>query len=233
MAAVTSSVIGAIGVGAQAYGAHKAGKAADKAATAQSTMDKERIALGREQLEWARGVYDQWRSEFDPMLQELKAEAMRDTTPDYAAITADTRTAFSSARDDNRIALERYGIDPSDGAFGANERRFGIGQALAEVGTRQTARRDARGERIRNLAAVYGIGAGLQSSAMGNVSGGFNQIQGAMAGASANYGNNAANHSNNAAAGWSGAWRGLNNLWDTAFAPEPQQSTQPVPDGWG
>jgi len=231
MAAITSAVVGAAAIGAQAYGAHKAGKAANKAGKRQAATDQERIALGREQLDWAKGIYEHWRTEFDPMLQELKSEAMRDQTPDYAAISADTASSFGAAEDNYRIALERRGVDASDGAFGQVKSNFGIGRASAEVNARQDARRQVKNVRFQRLAATYGIGAGLQSSAMGNVNSGFGMTQNAMAGASANYGNNAANHSDNAAAGWAGAWRGLNNMLDTALAPAPAETTQPTPSG--
>lgn len=219
MAAIAGTVIGAAGVGAQIYGASRAGDAADDAQRAQNALNQQRIELGREQLDWARGNYDQWRQEFQPVLDELMSESMRDRTPDYGAISADTNAAFGAARRDYEVGLERRGVDPSDGAFGAGRRRFGIGQALAEVNARNTARRGAEDDKFRRLASTYGFGTGLMQSGMNAVSGGFSAVQNAMGGASGDYGAQAGAHAGNAAAGWSGAFRGLNNLIDTAMQP--------------
>lgn len=209
--------VGALGVGAQAYGAHKAGKAAGRANAQQNAINQQMIGLGREQLDWSREIYNQWRQEFDPILERLRAEAMESRDPDYAQISADTGATFGAARNDERIRRQRYGVDPSDGQFGSADRGWSIQQSLAEVTGRNQARRDAENDEFARLASTYGIGANLQSQAMAGVQGGYGMLQGAMGGAAGSYGQQASIHGGNAAAGWAGAWRGLNNMLDTAM----------------
>lgn len=158
------------------YEGKKAGDRQEDAMDQQAAAQQRSLDMQEQYLDWSKGQYDEWKQEFDPILNELKMEAAAGRTPDYAAITADTMSAFASARQQTQRQQGRYGIKPGDGQFGATERRMATGQATAEVGARQQARRGAEDDRFQRLGQVYGIGADLQRSAMGMTAGAFGGV---------------------------------------------------------
>ena len=208
-----------VGAGVSAFQGIKGAKAADEAGdradqslAAQQAMFDRQVELGEDNLAYFRDVFSKWEEEFAPVLDELKAEAMSGVTPDYTAIASDTRSAFQSARDSSRRELGRFGINPGDGQFGANERRYAISEAATEVGAREQARRAADTERFGKLQALYGIGSGEKRTALGGVSNASGQFQGALGGVAAGQGRNADRYGN-AAAGASQAAFGQD--WDS------------------
>lgn len=179
-----ATAVAVAGVAASAYGAYSSNQQAGRSRNAQQRMHDEQMGLARDQMQfgqehydWSRGLHDEYRERFDPVLGELTDEAMASRTPDYGLITADTTAAFNSARMADQRNLERYGIRPGDGQWGANNRRYGIGQATAEVGARQQARRQAGDQRFARLAQLYGVGMGLQGQAMQGMGQGMGAFQ--------------------------------------------------------
>lgn len=230
VASGTAALIGAgVSTAGGLYAARKQGKAADRALDQQAAAMQDQTALGREHMQWAKGVYENWRQEFAPVLEELKAEALASSDPDYAAITADTQAAFDSERGGQRREMERYGINPGDGAWGSSDRRMGIGQATAEVNARQGARRDEKDRRFGRLSSVMGIGQGLQQQAMGITAGAAGGLMGAHGQQAGIHGGNAQMHGQAAAGAARTAfgqdWGSLiDNAFNTAAPDEPAPS---------
>lgn len=175
-----------IGAGASLLGARSASRSARRQQRAQQAMHDEQMALARDQMGFARDHYgfgmDQFlqnQRRFDPVLDAMTEEAMAAREPDYAAITADTRMAFDSARGQGQRQMERYGINPGDGMWGANDRQYGIGQAGAEIMARQQARRDTNNQRFNQLAGLYGVGTQLMNQASGMMGQGVSATAGA------------------------------------------------------
>lgn len=225
MAAVTTA---AVGTAVSAYGVRSANRQGRRARNAQEQMHQDQMGLaqqqmdfGRDHYDWSRGMFDDYREQFAPVLGELTTEAMAARNPDYGQITADTTAAFDSARRSDQRNLERYGIRPGDGQFAANNRRYGIGQATAEVGARQNARRQAGDQRYNRLAQLYGIGAGLQGQAMQGMGQGMGAYQNAggmgmnaMGQAAGMYGQQANTFGQLAGSNMAGMVNNLGNLVD-------------------
>lgn len=242
MAVATAAAV--VGTAATAYSAYQGKKAGDRQGRAmdqQAAAQQRGLDIQEEHLDWARGQYDQWKQEFDPILDQLKMEAAAGRTPDYAAITADTMASFASARKQTQRQQGRYGIKPGDGQWGANERKMATGQATAEVGARQQARRDTEDDQFRRLSQVYGIGAGLQQGAMSMTSGAFGgvaqghqgmaQMHGQQAGV---HGQQADMYGNIAAESGSAAFGQWADILDSSFADSgPSGATVPVPGVMG
>jgi len=214
-----STAVGLVGAGVSAFqavsgarAADEAGDRADQSLAAQQRMFDRQVELGEENLAYFRDVFNRWEQEFAPVLEELKAEAMSGVTPDYSAIAADTRAAFQNARESRRRELGRYGINPGDGQFGADERRYALAEAEAEVGAREQARRAADIERFQKLSSLYGQGSVEKRTALGGVSNASGQFQGALSGVAHGQGQNA-DRFGNAAAGASEAAFGQD--WDS------------------
>lgn len=224
-----------IGTAVSAYGAYSSAKGAKKSRNAQERMHDQQIALAREQMDfsrdhydWARGEYDDYRAHFDPILDELTEEAMREQLPDYGQISADVGMAFDSARDSEQRALARYGIRPGDGRFGANEREYGIAAAGAEVSARQQARRQSADQRYQRLAQLYGVGSSLQGQAMSGMNTGLSAMSGASAnqqnaaGSAANmHGRRASSQQRSATNNMIGLGRNVGSLIDTFMNETP------------
>lgn len=183
MLAAAAGIIGGVG---SIYGGIRASRDARRARRSQEQMHQDQMGLAQDQLgfardhyDWARGRHDEYADQFSPVLDQLMTEGMADRTPDYGLIAADTTSAFDSARGADQRQMERYGIRPGDGQWGANNRRYGVGQAMAEVGAREGARRSTANDRFQRLAGLYGIGQNLQGQAMGQMGAGLGAYQGA------------------------------------------------------
>ncbi len=232
MAAVTSAVVGTAATGYSMYQGRRAERRAGRQMDQQAAAQQRALDVEEDRLAWAKQTYDEWQQEFAPVLGELRAEAMAGRTPDYAAIAADVTSAFAGARGQEQRAQERHGIRPGDGQYGAGERRHAIGAATAEVGARETARRNVGDERFRRLGQVYGIGANMQSQAMGMIGGAYGGVSGAhgqMAGMHGNqagfHGNQAGQYGQMAAGAGASAFGQWADIIDGAMADTPQQAT--------
>lgn len=198
MAAVTAAVAATASTAYSIYAGERAANRAGDARNAQLEAQNRAIEMQQQYLDWSMGQYDQWRSEFSPILDQLKMEAAAGRTPDYASIAADTQAAFASARNQGERRNQRYGVRASDGQAFANERMMSIGEATAEVSARASERRSLEDDRFRRLGTVYGIGAGLQSSAMGMVGGAYGGASNAYSNLAGMHGGQAGFHNNQA-----------------------------------
>lgn len=189
-----------IGGAISLYSSRKSSRSADQALGRQGASMQEAIDLGREHMDFARGEYQQWRQEFAPIMDALAAEALAGREPDFAAITADTRMAFDSARGQQQRHLERRGINPGDGQYGENDRQHRMAAAAAEVGARDSARRDAKNDRFEMLSSVGRLSSSIGNQAMASTGAAVGGLMGAFGNQAAMHGQHAQMHGNNAAA---------------------------------
>lgn len=179
----TALITGGIGLMQGAMGARSArrnARSADAAMAQQQALQERQLGIGEEQMAFFREQYQNWHQQFAPAIEQLQQQAMEGREPDYAAITADNAMAFDSAQQSNQRQMERFGINPGDGQFGANVQRAGLGRAASEVDARQNARRQNEQQQFGQLAQVAGLGAGLQGQAMAGLSGAAGGLMGAM-----------------------------------------------------
>jgi hypothetical protein len=196
------------GVAGAAMGARGARSAAN---SQQRTVDQQ-AALGREQLNFGREQYQDWRQMFMPVLGDLRDMAYEEQRPDYAGIAADVGQAFDASQGMNRRQMERFGVQPTDGATNASETQYGIGRALAQVGASNTARMGARDQQFNRLAQIGNLSAGQQAQATNTMQGGFGAMQGALGNQANLFGAQANNYMQAAAAGANMAGFGLNQM---------------------
>ena len=210
MGAVTSTVIAAAGLGNSIYQGSRARRDARAAQAAEADFRNQQIGLGREQLAEGNRRYGQWEQLFMPGFEALRDEAFADRRPDYEAVDADVGMSFDMAQAANRRQMDRYGINPTDGAAAASEREYGLGRALATVQGRAGARRGAADDRWDRLAGFANSGNSLYAGSNAMIQAAYSGIQSAFGGAAGSAaqrgydGQNAANSWMRDAAGWVG-----------------------------
>lgn len=207
MAAVT---IAAVGAATAAYGAYSSNRNAREARESQEGAMDSQLELGREQLDFSREQYNDWREMFSPVLGDLRTMAYEDQKPDYEAISADVGTAFDTSQDINRRTQQRYGLNPSDGALQNSEVQYGLGRAGAIVDGRNRARLANKDAKFNRLASFYGLGSGQGAQAMTMVNAAYQGVGATYGQHAGMYGNQAMYHQGQArehmqdAAGWAG-----------------------------
>ena len=145
---------------------------------------REQVQLGREQLDFGKHMYSDWKGRFDPMYASLLAEMDQDLTPNYGMIAGDVSSAFQSARDQELRNMRRYGIKPTEGAYRNMNRQYGIDEAAAHVGARSQARESKRGLKYSRMADVTNMLVGLQGQPANMINSGYSNAmtaQGNMA----------------------------------------------------
>lgn len=207
MAAVT---LAAVGVGASLYqGSRQRGAARDAQNSQDRAMDAQAQAA-RDQLGFAREQYDDWRTMFRPVAEDLRTMAYESREPDYAAIDADVGAAFDTSQGINRRQQQRFGLQPGDGAVQEGELRYGLGRATAMVDGRNRARVANKDAQFNRLSAFYGMGSGQGANAQQLVAAAHAGVGSAAGNAANAFGNRAmgynasANSSFGDAAGWAG-----------------------------
>lgn len=175
--------LGVAVVGAVAGASAK--KKQKKAQKKQDAVTEQQLALAKEQQEFARQQYDDWYRTFFPLAEESAAEARKDVTPDYERIAGDVAGQYEGQRGAMIRSAQRYGMNPADGAFSESLRGLGSDEAKTHVLARNRARQDAKGQRLANMTAVYGMGSGMpglsaqtmanSGSALGAASAGYGQ----------------------------------------------------------
>lgn len=179
----------------------KAQKKQDAAAERQAALAERAAALAEEQ-------YKDWKSTFFPLAQESAIEARKEVRPDYDRIAADNAGAYNAQRGSMVRSAQRYGMDPTDGAFGTSLARLGADEAKTGVLARNRAREDGKGQRLRNMAAVYGMGSGMAGNATAGLSGASSQFGNIAAG----YGNTAAGYAQEASNDAAGAGQAFGSI---------------------
>jgi hypothetical protein len=85
-------------------------------ASRQQKRSTAQTKLGQDQLQWSKDRYNEWDSQFQPILSDIKAEAYKNMQPDYASVGADVNNAFNAQQGAAQRNMERYGVKPTDGA---------------------------------------------------------------------------------------------------------------------
>lgn len=207
MGVATALAVGSLAVGA--YGAMQQGKAAKRAGDSQAYAAELQAQAARDQLDFGKEQYADWKGMFYPALGDLRAMAYEEDRPNFAAISADVDTAFDTSQDINRRNMERFGVKPTDGAFSASETQYGLGRAMATVNANNQARQQAKDTKFNRLSAFAGLSSGMQSNATNTVNQGYGALGGAYGNQANMYGNRAQQYSEAAASGAQMFGRGL------------------------
>ncbi len=200
--ATAMAVIAGVSAASSAYAGHRAGGRADRAADRQAEAMANQQQIERERLDFFKGQYQDWYDMFNPVLMQLRNEAFRTTEPDYESIAADVSATFDTAREGERRTMQRYGLSPADGQFGASERQYGISKATAHVGARNQARIANKDQKFDRLSSVYGLGTGQMSMAMQGVNSGYGGMSAGAGNRASVYGNQASNYGQMATDSW-------------------------------
>lgn len=153
MAAITSAVVGAVGVASSISSSRKAGKAQDRAIAASESAASEQNALSREQFDWNKEIYERDTAPMQRRQQEMQERIANDALAraDKQDKLADEQKAYYDTTFkpiEQKVASEAMDYDSADNVG----RRSGI--AAANVNQQFS---NARGQSAR-LAGRYGLG---------------------------------------------------------------------------
>lgn len=202
MAAVTAAVVAA---GATAYAANRQSAAARDARDSQGRAMDQQTAMDRERLDFSREQYNDWRTRWDPIMDDLTGLAYEQREPDYTAIQADVNAAFDTSQAANRRQMQRFGLQPSDGQVHDSEMRYGLGRAMASVNARNQARTSMADQQFQRLSALYSIGQGQGAAAANMINAAYAGASGTFGQHAGMYGNQSINHQNQANQLWGDA----------------------------
>lgn len=212
MAAITSAVVGAVGVASSISASKKAGQAQDRAIAASENAAAEQNALAREQFDWNKQVYERDVAPLQKRQQDLQERVANDALARGAKqdALADEQNKYYK---ETFQPLEKQVVDEAKGYDSEANVNRRSGMAAANV-NQQFA--NARGQSAR-MAGRYGLGstsfsgpagASERAQALGaagaSTGAAFDTMDKAIqlrAGA-ANFGRNM---TNTALAGWGGA----------------------------
>ena len=172
------------GVASSAYSASRSRSQATRQQRAGEEAQRQQVANLREMQGDARGRYDEWRATFMPAVEQMGQLASAEARPDYEQIDADVGMSFDMAQGQNRRQMERFGVNPSEGAAQASERDYSVGRALATVNGRNQARNVAQDQQWQRLSGFAQLGEGMRSSADGMLSAAYGGISSAFGGQS-------------------------------------------------
>lgn len=140
-------------------------------------VTEQQLAMGDQQLEWARMDRDRYHQVFQPIEQEFIDEARRYGSKAHQAEAAaeavgDVRTAAAAQRDEMMREQASLGVNPGSGRFRGVDRAARLDTALATAGAANRARTGARDKGLALRADVANMGRGLptqsaQAAALG------------------------------------------------------------------
>lgn len=207
--------------------------AASKASKNQTNAINNETALGQEGLDWNKANYNEWNSEFQPVLGDIKAAAYANMQPDYAKVGSDVNSAFDAQEQSADRNMNRMGIKPTDGASTASATAYGLGRAAALVSGDQTERHTVANQKLSNLEGVYNLGTPMLTGSMSGVNQSTGQAIGAQGQAAGMYGNQATTYGQAAGAGISSAINsGVNFANNYGGSPSFAMPTV-APSTWG
>jgi hypothetical protein len=153
MGAITSAVVGAVGVANAVSSSRKAGRAQDRATAAAESAAAEQNALSREQFDWDRQIYERDTAPMQRRQQEMQERIANDALARAAKQDqlADEQKAYYDSTFkpiEQKVAADAVGYDSAENV----NRRSGI--AAANVNQQFS---NARGQSAR-LAGRYGLG---------------------------------------------------------------------------
>src|SRR5436190_14763732 len=101
------------------------GNKADKASRQQARIAQQQLDLSREQQQFGRQQYADWRNTFFPLGSQIVNASQEALNPDYGQISADIEGQYEGIRGGEQRRMERYGIAPDSGASRAMAMRLG------------------------------------------------------------------------------------------------------------
>lgn len=204
-----AAAVAAVGVASSAYSASRQRSASRSAANQQQQAMDAQTQAARDQLDFAREQYSDWRSMFQPVAEDLRSMVYEKRDPDYAAINADVGAAFDTSQAINRRQQQRFGFTPSDGAVADSELRYGLGRAQAMVNARNQARTANQDQQFNKMMSFYGMGQGQGQAAA-------NLVAAANAGVGNAFGQHAGIYGNQAMNYQQGMNQSMNNMMNWA-----------------
>lgn len=134
--------------------------------------------IGDKQAAFADAEMERYDTSFRPIEDQIVTEAQ--AGPDYEGAmgrsNADVAQSFDKAQGINERNMQRYGIDPSSGRYGAQRDQYATNRALAEVGGRNQARAQEDDKSWARRLTALDIGKGNRGdaiNAMGSAAGNY------------------------------------------------------------
>ena len=177
---MVGAIVGLAGAAMSAYGASEQADAADAASARAAALGQQQLNIGQQALDWNKQNYNNWSSAFMPMLSQIKAQALANQQPNYQGIIGDIGSSFGAQQDANTRNMERYGINPTDGAMSAANTAYGLGRATAQVGAMQAERYRVGQQRLSNMESVWGLGVPMMNAAQSGVNSSTAGMMGAL-----------------------------------------------------
>lgn len=189
--------------------------------------------------EWARADRARYEGQFQPLENDLIADARAYASPERQEMEAGRASAevaqnFDMARENAARNLESFGVDPSSTRYAALDMGSRVQQAAAQAGAANEARRatEDTGRMLRTQAIDIGRGypgqiAGTQATAMQSGNAGANtRLAGTASGASTmGTGVQWTGSGSGAAAQWGGALGGIANAQNEAYKTRSSASS--------
>lgn len=230
---MVAAIVGIAGMAGGIYNGVENRNAADKAGKqAQGNIDAA-TQLGQEQLDWNKANYNEWNSEFQPVLSDIKAAAYANNQPDYATVGSDVNSAFDAQQGAADRNMNRMGIKPTDGAYSASQTAYGLGRAAALVSGDQNERNRVKNQKLSNLEGVYGLGTPMLTGSMSGVNQAGGQAQGAYGMGANFYGQQAATYGQAAGAGIGSAINAGVNVANNYSGNSTPNFAMPTTSTWG
>lgn len=164
------------------------GIVSDRASKRQQGALDAQTEIARQQLEMAREQWDYYKTNYQPIEQDVIADARASGTPERqeaaaGRAVADVRQQYGISRGTAKRGLERYGLNPSDPTYQSMLLDSNLGEAATSAGSANLARENERNLGYTKMIQALSLGKGLPTDASANLSR-----------ASAGYGNVAAGY---------------------------------------
>ncbi len=133
---------------------------------ADAFTDRE-IKLAERQDHRGQVLFDNYRRNYMPKEQEFLEDSFEGESAglEEARAVADTRQAYSSARDQTNRRNRRYGINPASGVAQEQDRLSHLDEARTEVGARYNARQSVDDKNYQRRYSSLALGRNLPSQA--------------------------------------------------------------------
>lgn len=179
---MVAAVVGTVGAVGSFIGAQDQADAADAASRRAEQLGQQQLALGQQSMDWNKQNYNNWSSAFMPMLSQIKAQALTNMQPNYQGVIGDVGANFDAQQGANTRNMQRYGINPTDGAMSAANTAYGLGRATAQVGGMQAERNRVGQQRLANMEGVWNLGTPMMNAAQSGVNSATAGMMGALGG---------------------------------------------------
>lgn len=191
---------------------------------------KEANAIARETLNFNKQRYNDYKTMYGGLEQQLVNDASKGVVADLGGVTAraigDTATQFKNQEAAQLRAQQRLGINPNSGRAQSNARQLAVAQALGTAGNvtanREAERRNAEQQTWDRRAHVNNLGINQMNMAANGVDNANNQLMN-------NYNNTAAQKAQQAGAFFGAAGAIGAQYLDGLGAAQPNIQTSGIP----